>query len=545
MLSSDSIIQKGRYRIIRKFGTIGTSIVYDAFDNLRAANVVIAETPLATTRVLTVAEREAQARRFEQNFNLAKLISNDRLVRYAEQFVEVDRHYVVTESIGQLTSPLAFARRSADEINIAVEIDAWLTLADEIRNRFPMISNIEITPTSVRMDPTMRTRLLFLGESERFVSQQSYSEDGAELAYLPLESIWPQLDAASQKAISNTYNDLSLERLESPPDLTSDIYSIAAMFFRIGSGQTPPNALERSIELLEGSADSLIKSIELAGFSLELSNFFARALQIKREDRFESFAEARSVLGNLKPAAPAWNIADDHDLLELPPEPVAAGPRAFSRRSDIIEIAPGTAPSIESPKSVVPEQRPTPVPAPIRVPTAIAYSPKAPPAVTRSDILDAPIIYETPVERVPKPAARPLLEPSFEMVPVRSYTALFAGIIAIVVLAGSVVTYMMTQTSGNVVEPAPQATVMSEPRPEPPTISQPVVAAEPEKSTSIETQLPAIQQPAGDKPQQTAKPERIAVADTRQPKKAAETTDPKPEPKKKKTVTVDDLISDN
>lgn len=540
MLSTDSIINKGRYRIVQRLGTIGSSIVYDAFDNLRTTNVIIAETPLATTRVLTVAEREAQARRFEQNFKLANLISNDRFVRYAEQFVEVDRHYIVTESVGKLTSPLTYGRRSADEMNIAVEIDNWLAMAEEIRQRFPMISNIEITPTSVRMDANSRPRLLFFGESDRSHSKSNYSEDGADLSYLPLEAIWPQLDTASQKAISNTYNDYSLERLEGPPDITSDIYSIAATFFRIGSGQTPPNALERSIELLEGSSDSLIKTIEQAGFSLELSNFFARALQIKREDRFESIAEARSVLSNILPASPKFSIADDYDLLELPPEPTVPVAREFTRKSDTIEISA----RLEKPKPVAPEQRPAPAKAAICVPTTIAFGPAASPS-PKADILDAPIVYETPVKPLSEPAFKTLTEPSFETVPARSNTALFAGIISIVVLGGAVLTYIMTQRSGTVADPAPQAAIMSEAKPETPAIPQPTLAVEPETSTKIESQLPATPQPPADKPQQTAKTERTAVADTKQPKKAPESSDAKPDPKKKKTVTVDDLISDN
>ena len=47
--------------------------------------------------------------------------------------------------------------------------------------------------------------------------------DGDELRYSPMEQIWPGLDPASQKVITNSYDDRSERILKQPLDERSDI----------------------------------------------------------------------------------------------------------------------------------------------------------------------------------------------------------------------------------------------------------------------------------------------------------------------------------
>ncbi len=531
MLSSNTHLQQGRYRIIERLGTIHDDILYSARDCLLDNNVYILETPLSLTRVLTATERDDRMRSLEQSFALTAMITNGRLVRNTDHFVEVDRFYVVARSEHELSPPLTVTRRLFLDSDVAAEIRGAFSLITDIRGRFAGRANVEITPTTVRISDKGAFNLLFFGRRDGRSSRMADNADiSAAMSCAPLESIWPQLDSASKKAIGNLFDDAALDILESPCDVRSEIYSIAAMIYRVATGQTPPSALERSIEMLDGRPDPLDRSALIAaGYSDRLADFFIRALSIRREDRYRTIETAAASIAGIE-LGPAISGSDELDLLELPPAIATAAPRMLSRRTDkpVAAAEPTPLPTV-SPVSV-PEKRQEPVPA-VVVPEELTVVKKAPvPARPERDILDSPVLFEsssgTDSDEAPK--GRSMLMP---IAAVGAFLVIAAAAVAFVFMGNSPATTVQ-----------PQATLAVENRPAPESApAMPEPSATPE--TAASTSAPEASRPEDVAPQN--KTAKTAASDTKADKKSAAKTDVKPDQKPKKTVTVDDLISDN
>lgn len=531
MLSSNTHLQQGRYRIIERLGTISDDIVYHARDCLLDTTVFIIETPLSLTRILTANERDSRMRALEQSFALTAMITNERLIRNTDHFVEVDRFYVVARSEHDLSSPLTVTRRLFLDSDVAAEIRGAFSLIKDIRSRFAGNINIEITPTSVRVSEKGTFNLLFLGRREDRSARMSDNADiSAAMSCAPLEAIWPQLDSASKKAISNLFDDAALDTLESPCDVRSEIYSIAAMIYRVATGQTPPSALERSIEMLDGRPDPLDRSaLVAAGYSDRLSDFFLRALAIRRDDRFRTIETANAAIAGIE-REPAVAVADDFDLLELPPAIEVGAPRIPSRRTDrpVIETAPKPT-SAASPVKVPAERRESvTATAKADTPTVVMKTPE--PVKPVRDVLDSPVLFESsnrnPDDETPKGRST--------LIPVAAVVAL------LVIVVGAVAFVFLGNSSGTATQPQASFAVENKQALEP-------AKTIPEPASTPETTATSAAPPATRSGEELSPQTRSVKtpAETKPDKKTANKTDVKPEQKPKKTMTVDDLISDN
>ena len=129
-------------------------------------------------------------------------------------------------------------------------------------------------------------------------SNNSFGKPSAEiLNYSPLEQVWNDLDSASQKVIAGSFNENSEKILYQPVDARCDIYSLGVLIYQTLTNQFPKNALERSIEILEGNPDPLVSPVALnAEIPPEISDIIMKALEIKRENRFDSAVIMRQVL---------------------------------------------------------------------------------------------------------------------------------------------------------------------------------------------------------------------------------------------------------
>lgn len=553
MLSTNSILQQGRYRIIGQFGTAGGCVLYDAYDNLLGNKVVLHETVLTFSKVITASERDAHAAAFTERIKNLKDIRHDGFVRVRDGFSEVDRHYLVSEPVEGKLSPEEFVTRPRETI------DRLLTAVEFINELEKRSVALEITPGHIRRTADGNNRLLFFGIGLSDVNDRS------QLPYKALESLWDGLDLASQKAISNDYDEPALETLESDPDSRTGIYAVGATVYQILTGKSPADALERSIELLDGKDDPLVTPTDAnSGIAVELSNFLLKAMELRRENRFQNVAEARTALpvaANTKPQKTFTTIAaddfDEFDLLEIiddspaKPAPVASAPRVISHANKI------SAHNFSS--------------------TAVLEEPAAPSMLTKVEntaIRDAQaaVISSQSVsfttEKAESPivqTTRPIEEDTFTFdieQPARNNMARIVSMAvgAAVLIGVGIWGFMAFSSSGQSVSGTKYdsgAAVMKDEQAAPalsqlppPSLETPATTIDAPATTEV-TATNAVeseQQPLAtsvDKTpaQATATAKRPAIAEVKPTKPEQPTTLQKAAPKTKKSVTVDDLIN--
>lgn len=508
MLSTNSILRQGRYRIIEYLSATGMSELYDAYDNLLGNKVVIHETLIAHGKVVTSTERNAVNAAFAERIQTLKDIRHDGMVRVRDGFAEIDRQYLVTEPVEARPERQEFLMQPVETIS-------RLLLAIEFINKLDGTAMAEITPSQIRRTSDGNNRLLYFGPADH----TSGANDRNDLPFKPLETLWHGLDLASQKAISHSYDEHSLETLESRPDVRTAIYGLGAAVYQILTDTAPADALERSIHILDGKPDPLVSPNAIdPSISPELSGFVLTCLQLKREERFQTVAEARMALVIIPAARPAAELASplarDLDLLEIP-HPAMSAPPAVA--TDVEEQA-----------------------------TAVILDTSA-----NEDFL----ISEPEINLVAKTISVSA-EPSATLFSGMDGMGTTAGsktlrwasaaVTSAVVIAGAVWGIFSFASSNSSVAGAEfdngaavmkQPVAVSTPMPTP----EPIVMNKPEPiPTAIATEVKDM--PI--EPQGTPKA-RPSIADNKAPKRAEPQPVAKPAAKPKKSVTVDDLINDN
>jgi serine/threonine protein kinase len=157
--------------------------------------------------------------------------------------------------------------------------DQLLDALNYLHTQNPPIIYRHIKPQNVKLTSSGKIKLLASGidgssetKIDTFVPQ---TFDTANLHYLPLEQIWERLDAASRNVILNSYDEKSERILKQPADAGSDI----------------------SIDIMEGKSDPLPASNQInPAIPPEISDILLKALEIRRENRFDSAVIMRQVL---------------------------------------------------------------------------------------------------------------------------------------------------------------------------------------------------------------------------------------------------------
>lgn len=508
MLSINSILRQGRYRIVEHFGSAAPHNFYDAYDNLLGNKVVIHETVLAHSKVVTSTERNSANTAFAERIQTLKDIRHDGIVRVRDGFTEIDRQYLVTEPVEARPSRQEFLMQPVETIS-------RLLLALEFIDKSIGISSIDdLTPAQIRRTADGNNRLLYFGTDAK--KNVTSADDRKSMPFKPLECIWNGLDLASQKAISNGYDESALETLESDPDVRTAIYGLGASVYQILTDAVPADALERSIEILDGKPDPIVAPSSIDPLICpELSAFVLKCLMIRREDRFQTATEARIALVTVPASKVPVDLSnsielDDMDLLEIPFEEPAA-------------------------YSAVPQATQASVPATFELSTDEDF-----------------LISEPEIEVVPAKPALPVSEPqkifsSVDDAPqsgagsLRFGALAFAGLLVVGVVGWGIFSFATAEGRISDADVNQGAVVLKQPAPtaSPAPVVEPTVTTEPVRSTFVpETSNGPVQSP--DSP--TARP---AIADSKVAKRTETKTVQKPTVTPKKKVTVDDLINDN
>ncbi len=304
MLPINQLLNLGRYRITQSLGQNGTGLLYEAFDNTLQSKVVLKEIVVKLGKVSTVSKQEMLKLAFANEAKSLKAINHDSFLQIYDYFSEIDRHYLVMEAndasnLKDLLEKNGRAFSYPDVINWAEQLlDALAYLHSQI----PTIIHRDIKPQNLKLTADKKIKLSSPGISKLLSEKINSSEvnqpsSSTSLHFLPLEQIWEGLDSASQKVITNSYDEKSEDILKKPTDQSSDIYALGATLYYLLTAKLPIDALERSIDILEGKSDPLPSPHQLnESVPVELSEILMKALEIKRENRFDLVPIMRQVL---------------------------------------------------------------------------------------------------------------------------------------------------------------------------------------------------------------------------------------------------------
>lgn len=299
----NQLLQEGRYRLENQLSQDDHGTVYEAVDNKMNRNVLIKEIPVRLGKVATASQQESIRLAFVTEARRLATINHPSMIKVYDNFSEIGRQYLVLENVDGVDLE-DLAKTNGVPFDFA-EAAGW---ADQIldgliyiHNMKPPVIHRAIKPKNIKLLAGGHVKLLAYSltdaNSQLDTSSNADSTQSPSLHFAPIELIWESLDPASQKVITNSYDEKSEALLKQPADARSDIFGMAATLYYLLTAKTPIDALERSIYMLEGKDDPLSPPHEAnPEVPIEVSNVVMRGLEIKREDRFESASMMRQVL---------------------------------------------------------------------------------------------------------------------------------------------------------------------------------------------------------------------------------------------------------
>lgn len=299
--------------------------VYEAYDNVRETKVLFKEISVNLRKVTTLTQQETLKQRFADEAKILTAIKHESLLPVHDYFSEIDRHYLVMEMVegNNLSELIETVKKPFALSDVTNWAEQLLDALQYLHTQMPPVVHRDIKPQNVKLTAEGKIKLaLGIQNPDAKVNATVTNQT---LHYLPLEQIWVGLDSASQKVIANSYDEKSERILEQPADARSDIYALGATLYHLLTARLPVDALERSIDILEGKSDSLTPPDEInPAIPPEISGILMKALEIKRENRFDSAVIMRQawrtafVRVKERGAAAMEAKKQDEDLLEIP-----------------------------------------------------------------------------------------------------------------------------------------------------------------------------------------------------------------------------------
>ena len=330
MLALNQALKHERYRIIRCIEQDSAGARYEVYDNDLQTNALLKEIPIKLNKVATAARQEEIKLAFVGEAKILTEIKHEHLQNAYDYFTEIDRQYLVLESIdGKDFSELLEKKKSAFAVaDVLKWADQLLDSLGYLHKQAPPIIHRSVNPQNIKLTSSGTIKTLAFGLAKKGEARENSASKnqtfGAKtLSYLPLEQIFPELDSASQKVITNSYDEKSEIILKQPADARSDVYAAGATLYHLFTARLPIDALERSIDILEGKSDPLPPPHRLkSDIPPAISDVLMKALEIKRENRFDSAIIMRQILrttlAQLKERAAVDAKEEEEIMLELP-----------------------------------------------------------------------------------------------------------------------------------------------------------------------------------------------------------------------------------
>jgi len=303
MPATTQTLQKGRFSIEQELFSNGSCTHFQAYDTDGEEAVSIFEIVPKLPKVATVSQRESLEAAFTAKAKTVSLLKQKALPSVLSSFADGGRYYVVTSCISgtDLLSISKDQEKAFSTSQLADWADSLLEALAALHSSRPPIVYRNLHPENVVLgqegEVTLSISGLFQNNETNPAASKNVSTGSSAIAFSPLEQIWSGLDAASQKVIINQYDEGSERILKQELDARSDIYSLGATLYFLATGRTPVDALERSIEMIEGNSDPLVSPNKLEpSIPNEVSDVIMKAMEVRREYRFDSAAIMRQVL---------------------------------------------------------------------------------------------------------------------------------------------------------------------------------------------------------------------------------------------------------
>src|SRR5262245_18779487 len=99
MLGTNHVLHQGRYRIINSLDQNEWGVMYEAYDTVSDTNVVLSESVGIVGKVATPNQLKAMHDAFAGEAKALTEINHESLVSVHDYFSEIDRQYLVLESV--------------------------------------------------------------------------------------------------------------------------------------------------------------------------------------------------------------------------------------------------------------------------------------------------------------------------------------------------------------------------------------------------------------------------------------------------------------
>jgi len=301
MLPPDTLLQGGRYRIVRQLGLGGMSAIYEAQAEHLKIKVALKELLMDVPHLRGAFEQEAQ--------RLARL-RHIALPNVIDQFVENERQYFVMEYIeGQDFAELLVLRgRQPFPIQEVLHwADTLLDALDYLHQQTPPVIHRDLKPANIKLMPNGQVVLLDFGLATGGLANDGieHSLYGYSLGYAPPEQLANRATTAQ-----------------------SDLYALAATLYHLLTMYAPPNARERTQAIKQQQPDPLLPANELnAEIPLHVAQLLTQALALNPADRPTHAAEMRQLL--------RLNVAPRREKRNPPPLLISARDDATPPPSNI------------------------------------------------------------------------------------------------------------------------------------------------------------------------------------------------------------------
>ena len=352
MLATNQVLNDERYRIMKCVEQDAAGALYEINDNVLETNALLREIPVKLKKVVTFTQQEELKLAFAAQAKILTEIKHESLPRVYDYFSAIDRHYLVMESFdGDDLSKLLEKNKGASALSDVINwADQLLDAIVYLHKLSPPFIHRNINPRNVKLTSGSVIKLLALDIAKKEDAQENSTVknqtfDADTLSYLPLEQIYEELDSASRKVITNSYDEKSEMILKQPVDARSDIYALGATLYHLLTARLPIDALERSIDILEGKSDPLPSPSQLnPEIPPEVSDVLMKAMEIKRENRFDSAVIMRQILRTAfvrmkERTAKEAEKQDEEIILEFPMEqPMLAEQEQQFARQETLKI---------------------------------------------------------------------------------------------------------------------------------------------------------------------------------------------------------------